>query len=777
MFYTYLTCSEGKYSFGVCSELLYKKLPIGLCYFEVFEGKKEAKCREEYLKKLSYKKLSTLINGKKAGGFTCHKDGEKAVITLRNGIYNLTSAILVKGEDITIKGDKSTIIQGCVKLDGWVDEGGGVFSASTKYDADALYINGERYQMARFPKYNPNIRIFGGFSRDVLSKGKADSWKNPKGAYIHAMHLHNWGGFSYEVTGKDENGNLTYIGGWQNNRQMGMHSDFKYIENVREEMTEPGEWYYDKENGRVYVILKAGHSLDSAEICVNSSFFVFKGCKNVCLENIKFRRAKRTFMLTSEPLLRSDWTIYRGGAIYFTNSKSSSISKCSLFDIGTNGVFVDGKNKSITVSKCHFKDIGASAVCFVGKSSSVRSPLFEATKSQSFLEIDKKRGPKSDEYPKDSSVEDCLIEHVGIVEKQATGVEISMSYGISVINTSIYDASRAGINISEGTFGGHLIDGCDVFDTVKETGDHGSFNSWGRDRFWHLSDLAENEIYKYAKLDSLEKTIIRNSRFRCDRGWDIDLDDGSSNYEIYNNLCLNGGIKLREGFNRHIHHNITVNNSIHMHVWYENCGDVVENNIIFTEYQPILMEHDFGKRIDFNVLHSKNTKGVKKATELEKITGMDKGSTKTKCVFKDVRHGDYTLLSPKISGFEDFPSEFGVRYEPLKKLARTPILPKTNQSQKKGKSNIIKLFGMKVKNIETDGEMTVFATAGHNGVLVLDVEQFAGALEKGILPYDVIVGVGDKEINSLADLEEISKGEFLSSKLTIWRAPLRIALD
>ena len=76
-----------------------------------------------------------------------------------------------------------------------------------------------------------------------------------------------------------------------------------------------------------------------------------------------------------------------------------------------------------------------------------------------------------------------------------------------------------------------------------------------------------------------------------------------------------------------------------------------------------------------------------------------------------------------------------------------------------------------------DGEMTVFATAGHNGVLVLDVEQFAGALEKGILPYDVIVGVGDKEINSLSDLEEISKGEFLSSKLTIWRAPLRIALD
>ncbi len=776
MFYTYLTGGEGKYDFGVCSELLYKKLPIDLCYFEVYADKNEAKNREKYLKKMSYRRLSSLIKNKKTKGFTCHKEGEKTVICLKNGIYNLTGTILVKGENIEIRGEKNTIIQGCAKIDDWVDEGNGVFSARTEYDADALYIDDEKYQMARFPKYNPDIRIFGGFSRDVLSRAKAETWKNPRGAYIHAMHLHNWGGFSYEVTGKDENGNLTYIGGWQNNRQMGMHSDFKYIENVREEMTEPGEWYFDKENRRVYVILKPGHSLKSAEICVNSSFFAFKGCKNVSVENIKIRRAKRTFMLTNEPLLRSDWTIYRGGAIYFTNSSDCSLSKCSLFDIGTNGVFVDGKNSNITVSKCHFKDLGASGVCFVGKPSSVRSPLFEATKSQSFLTIDKKRGPKNNEYPKGCTVENCLIEHVGVVEKQATGVEISMSYGIRVINTSIYDASRAGINISEGTFGGHLIDGCDVFDTVKETGDHGSFNSWGRDRYWHLSDLAPNEIYKYASLDNISKTVIRNSRFRCDRGWDIDLDDGSSNYEIYNNLCLNGGIKLREGFHRYVHNNITVNNSVHLHVWYENSGDVVENNIIFTEYQPILMGNNFGKSIDFNVLHSKNTKGIKKAPELEKITGMDKGSIKTRCIFRDARRGDYTPISPKICGFEDFPCEFGVRYEPLKRLARTPVLPKINQSQKKGKSSIITLFDMKIKNIETDGEMSAFATAGHNGVLVLDVDQFARASAKGILPCDVIVNIDDKEINSLTDLDGLTKDEFLSSEITVWRAPKRIIL-
>ena len=84
---------------------------------------------------------------------------------------------------------------------------------------------------------------------------------------------------------------------------------------------------------------------------------------------------------------------------------------------------------------------------------------------------------------------------------------------------------------------------------------------------------------------------------------------------------------------------------------------------------------------------------------------------------------------------------------------------------------------MKIKNIETDGEMSAYATAGHNGEHVVDVDQFAKASAKGILPCDVIVGINDKEVNSLSDLDGITKDEFLSSKITIWRAPLRVVLN
>ena len=114
-----------------------------------------------------------------------------------------------------------------------------------------------------------------------------------------------------------------------------------------------------------------------------------------------------------------------------------------------------------------------------------------------------------------------------------------------------------------------------MFDTVRETGDHGSFNSWGRDRYWGLKDAPADELPQLALLDAVKPTVLRNNRWRCDHGWDVDLDDGSSNYEIYNNLFLHGGLKLREGFHRRVWNNITVNNSLHPHVWYDNSGDEV----------------------------------------------------------------------------------------------------------------------------------------------------------------------------------------------------------
>lgn len=310
-------------------------------------------------------------------------------------------------------------------------------------------------------------------------------------------------------------------------------------------------------------------------------------------------------MKTNEPLLRSDWKIYRGGALVIENAEKCSVNGCYLHDIGGNAIFFSNYNRNHRVSQNHITRIGASAVCFVGSPDAVRSPLFEYGKSQTWEQMDKGTGPLTPDYPSDCLVDDNLIHSIGETEKQGAGIQLSMSARITIRNNSIYDLPRAGINVSEGTWGGHLIEGNDVFDTVLETGDHGSFNSWGRDRYWHpdrnVMDEFAKEHPQMVFRDATETTVIRNNRWRCDHGWDIDLDDGSSNYHIYNNLCLHGGLKLREGFARTVENNIMVNNTFHPHVWFANSQDIFRHNIVTTPYRPIQVK-EWGKETDTNFL-------------------------------------------------------------------------------------------------------------------------------------------------------------------------------
>ena len=101
---------------------------------------------------------------------------------------------------------------------------------------------------------------------------------------------------------------------------------------------------------------------------------------------------------------------------------------------------------------------------------------------------------------------------------------------------------------------------------MKETGDHGSFNSWGRDRYWRPNISEVNawvrQVPDLPKLDAVKPNVLASNRWRCDHGWDIDLDDGSSFYIITNNLCLHGGIKNREGFGRVVENNVMVDDGL-----------------------------------------------------------------------------------------------------------------------------------------------------------------------------------------------------------------------
>ena len=716
------------------------------------------------------------------------KSRAPVTVWFREGIYYLSDTIVFTAEDsgsevnpVTFAAfpGEEAVISGGLKLSPvWKPYRDGIQQTQVPpgLRTDQIFLNGQRQILARYPNYDPKAEYFDGWSPDAFSQARAARWADPAGGFIHAMHRSMWGDFHYVITGKNAAGEVTYEGGWQNNRRMGMHDKYRFVEGIFEELDSPGEWFLNEKTSTLYFYPPAGADLRISTIeAVRLRHLVeFRGteqnpAKWLNLRGLTFRHTARTFMDNREPLLRSDWTTYRGGALFINGAENCSVEDCFLDQLGGNAVFVNMYNREIAIRRCHIARAGANGVAFIGDPKAVRSPLFEYEQRQSFNDIDLTPGPKTNNYPAKCVVEDCLIYLTGRVEKQTAGVQISMSSGITLRHCSIYDVPRAGINISEGTWGGHVVEFCDVFDTVKETGDHGSFNSWGRDRYWGLKDIDLNTVTtgpnrNLPLADVVEPIILRNSRWRCDHGWDIDLDDGSSNYHIYNNLALNGGIKNREGFFRTVENNVMVGNSFHPHVWYGNSEDVFRRNIVFTAYKPIRVNPPWGKECDYNLLHSPGKTETQPAAGLQKQSGRDAHSVEADALFVNPAAGDYRVRegSPTLSlGFVNFPmDQFGVQTPKLKAIARTPQLPgagvvaATNASQRDARTVIWR--GASVKNVTGLGEVSASGLPGEVGVLVLTVPAQSEAAGMGLRVGDAILRAAGGSVNSLDDLLRLS---------------------
>ncbi len=163
-------------------------------------------------------------------------------------------------------------------------------------------------------------------------------------------------------------------------------------------------------------------------------------------------------METIERVLRSDWCVYPGGAIYLENTDHISIIDCEISQVGGNGITISRFNEYARIEGCYIHDSGASSVLLIGDSDAVRSPLFSYEDVfQSGEEVDWQPGPKSEAYPRNCHVINNLMIRSGRYEKQSAGVCISIARDILVKNNTIYEVPRSGINICDGTWGGHDI--------------------------------------------------------------------------------------------------------------------------------------------------------------------------------------------------------------------------------------------------------------------------------------------------------------------------------
>ena len=665
------------------------------------------------------------------------------VTVFAGGEYDLTRPIRLDGvTGLTLKGQENATLCGGVRIRAhWEKVGEGIYCAQvgTGLNADGLRVGNITFRQARYPHATDSDAPFEGGAADALDF--AARCAHPEDGYLHALHSHLWGDVHYRIAGRNDDGSLHLEGGWQNNRPMGAHKEHRFAENLKEALGAAGEFFYDRRTGELTVCWP--ETLPESALLINNPYLLkMRGCHDIRLENLIFADSARTFMAAYEPLLRSDWCIHRGGAVLAEDCAHVTVADCEFRGVGSNALFFSGASADCRVERCHIHDIGASGVCFVGRPSCVRFPCTQVDADGFSPEDLTGAGPKTDEYVRDCTVENCLIHDIGRTEKQTACVEISMSARIHVSHSTMYACPRAAVNVSEGTFGGHVIEYTDIFDTVRETGDHGSFNGWGRDRFWHARGLTASRMKELAMKDAVETTVIRGNRIRCDHGWDIDLDDGCSNYLVEDNLCLSGGLKFREGFCRIARRNRIINNTFHPHVWFEDSGDVFEDNLIMRPYLPIGMPKVWGELVDRNILVTEGG-DASPAEALQRLSGQDAGS-----IARPVRFDEALRpLDADLANVFPAPEVYGVTDEYLRALARVSTLDEPTPAPAWQGCEGKFIAGALFKAIETDGEMSAFAAPGHRGVIALAVPPHTAWYTAGLRENMAVIAMNGETLD------------------------------
>jgi len=374
-----------------------------------------------------------------------------------------------------------------------------------------------------------------------------------EGGYVFAWHSQSWAMHMFEITshsqvdanmkfakggGKQGGRNwcrcdqCTYAAGWCGQHQDPPNDDDVrliggdwMIENVLDFLDQPGEYFFDKDTFHLYVMPNATDDLDDMTIAMQTEFIGLRNIENVRIQDLTFRDQAATFMEDdwSAPS-GGDWSLHRGGAIFIENASNVTIRGCNFFRLDGNAIFLSRKTRNVHIQHNHFEWLGENAIATWGDTDG-----YDAT---------------AENYPMYTLIEYNVMRELGIYEKQSSAVGHAKAALTTIRKNIMFNIARAAINFNDMVGGGDVVDGNLIFNTCRESGDHGPINSWDRQAF--LTKLKDG---KTASFDPLPR-IIRSNFIIANYGGSqgIDNDDGSSWFHIHHNLFYHAhGFKMDYG--------------------------------------------------------------------------------------------------------------------------------------------------------------------------------------------------------------------------------------
>ncbi len=312
-----------------------------------------------------------------------------------------------------------------------------------------------------------------------------------------------------------------------------------YIENLPNNFKNPGEWYLDTKEGKLYYIPKNESQTPESIVVYAPKVSVLIDiigkeddiADSICFRNLRFTCTKGEYesigfprthggddaeaggsgkgMFTPGKAYASDLQACSDmhGAIKMTYAENCRFENCDIFAVGNHGIYMDDGCVGNRVERCHLYCLGAGAIRISG------GLVGEAASSESHGNI----------------ITNCHIEDGGRRHFAACGVAIIHAHHNEVSHCDIHDFFYSGISCGF------------VWGYHKSNSHHNRFvrnhiYNLGKGR---LSDMGGIYMLGPQKGSLIEGNIIHDVKCKVYGGWAMYTDEGSSYITIENNICYN----------------------------------------------------------------------------------------------------------------------------------------------------------------------------------------------------------------------------------------------
>jgi len=275
-------------------------------------------------------------------------------------------------------------------------------------------------------------------------------------------------------------------GGWQGGRHWQTRCSFQgcgpggellgggwFVSNVAAELDSSDEFFFDPATNTLTLFYNASDTANGTAFApppaslvlmapqLEVFFNLTPGAADVTIHGLGFRDQRFSYVDPSDPWVvpsGGDWGLRPAGAVNFVGTERCTLSGALFSRTDANAVYLGGRNRNASVLDSEFVWLGMNAVASLG-----------------LTDQDDATGG---EQPWGTLLSGLVARELALYEKQSSAYFLGRTPLSRLENSLFFNGPRAMVNVNDHLGGGNNFTTSLMFNSCRESGDHGGAIFW-----------------------------------------------------------------------------------------------------------------------------------------------------------------------------------------------------------------------------------------------------------------------------------------------------------